>query len=133
MTKAGSTVLVVSQVVLVTIGVGADGWRDVRPRKREVPRGFAVGDSEEGAFRTAFLRTLNACGLHGLQLVTSDTQEGQASMPRSPPSRRRQLPTISRQHWLLRPPLGEYRGADELRACGDKSSGREGDVTLVEA
>jgi hypothetical protein len=48
--------------------VAADGHREVL--------GFAVGDSEDGAFWTAFLRTLKARGLHGVQLVISDAHEG---------------------------------------------------------
>jgi transposase-like protein len=59
---------VVSQAVVVATGVAADGHREVL--------GFAVGDSEDGAFWTAFLRTLKARGLHGVQLVISDAHEG---------------------------------------------------------
>jgi transposase-like protein len=55
---------VVSQAVVVATGVRADGWREVL--------GFAVGDSEDGAFWTAFLRSLKARGLGGIQLVISD-------------------------------------------------------------
>ena len=46
----------------------ADGWREVL--------GFAVGDSEDGAFWTAFLRSLKARGLGGVQLVISDAHTG---------------------------------------------------------
>src|SRR4051812_29329282 len=46
---------VVSQAIVVATGVRADGWREVL--------GFAVGDSEDGAFWTAFLRSLKARGL----------------------------------------------------------------------
>src|SRR3712207_8269231 len=46
----------------------SDGHRAVR--------GFAVGDSEDGAFWTAFLRTLKARGLAGTQLVISDAHAG---------------------------------------------------------
>ena len=59
---------VVSQAVVVATGVAADGRREVL--------GFAVGDSEDGAFWTGFLRTLKARGLHGVQLVISDAHEG---------------------------------------------------------
>src|SRR5579884_561253 len=59
---------VVSQAVVVATGVAADGRREVL--------GFAVGDSEDGAFWTAFLRTLKARGLHGVQLVISDAHQG---------------------------------------------------------
>jgi putative transposase len=59
---------VVSQAVVVATGVRADGWREVL--------GFAVGDSEDGAFWTAFLRSLKARGLAGVQLVISDAHTG---------------------------------------------------------
>lgn len=59
---------VVSQAVVIATGVRADGHREVL--------GFDVGDSEDGAFWTAFLRSLKARGLHGVQLVVSDAHEG---------------------------------------------------------
>jgi putative transposase len=59
---------VVSQAVVIATGVAADGRREVL--------GFAVGDSEDGAFWTAFLRSLKARGLGGVQLVISDAHEG---------------------------------------------------------
>src|SRR6266540_5131022 len=59
---------VVSQAVVVATGVAADGRREVL--------GFDVGDSEDGAFWTAFLRSLRARGLHGVQLVISDAHQG---------------------------------------------------------
>ena len=59
---------VVSQAVVVATGVRGDGWREVL--------GFAVGDSEDGAFWTAFLRSLKARGLGGVQLVISDAHIG---------------------------------------------------------
>src|SRR4030095_11482767 len=59
---------VVSQAVVVATGVRADGHREVLR--------FDVGDSEDGAFWTAFLRSLKARGLHGVQLVISDAHEG---------------------------------------------------------
>ena len=46
----------------------ADGRREVL--------GFDVGDSEDGAFWTAFLRSLKARGLAGVQLVISDAHAG---------------------------------------------------------
>lgn len=45
---------VVSQAIVVATGVAGDGHREVL--------GFAVGDSEDGAFWTAFLRSLKAGG-----------------------------------------------------------------------
>jgi putative transposase len=59
---------VVSQAVVIATGVTADGHREVL--------GFAVGDSEDGAFWTQFLRSLKARGLGGVQLVISDAHEG---------------------------------------------------------
>jgi transposase-like protein len=59
---------VVSQAVIVATGVAADGRREVL--------GFDVGDSEDGAFWTAFLRGLKTRGLAGVQLVISDAHAG---------------------------------------------------------
>ncbi len=59
---------VVSQAVVLATGVAADGHREVL--------GFDVGDSEDGAFWTAFLRSLRARGLSGVQLVISDAHAG---------------------------------------------------------
>src|SRR3954452_9789526 len=59
---------VVSQAVVIATGVAADGHREVL--------GFDVGDSEDGAFWTAFLRALKARRLGGVQLVISDAHLG---------------------------------------------------------
>jgi transposase-like protein len=59
---------VVAQAVVVATGVCGDGRREVL--------GFAVGDSEDGAFWTAFLRSLRARGLGGVQLVIADAHLG---------------------------------------------------------
>jgi putative transposase len=59
---------VVSQAVVIATGVAADGRREVL--------GFDVGDSEDGAFWTAFLRSLKTRGLHGVALVISDAHAG---------------------------------------------------------
>jgi putative transposase len=48
---------VVSQAVVIATGVAADGRREVL--------GFEVGDSENGPFWTAFLRSLKSRGLSG--------------------------------------------------------------------
>jgi putative transposase len=50
---------VVSRAVVIATGVTADGGREVL--------GLDVGDSEDGAFWTAFLRSLKARGLAGVQ------------------------------------------------------------------
>lgn len=57
-----------SQAVVIATGVSADGRREVL--------GFDVGDSEDGAFWTSFLRSLKARGLRGVHLVISDAHEG---------------------------------------------------------
>jgi putative transposase len=59
---------VVSQAVVIATGVAADGRREVL--------GFDVGDSEDGAFWTAFLRSLKGRGLGGVQLVIADAHLG---------------------------------------------------------
>lgn len=59
---------VVSRAVVVATGVSMDGHREVL--------GCAVGDSENGAFWTEFLRSLRARGLSGVRLVISDQHLG---------------------------------------------------------
>src|SRR3989442_574090 len=59
---------VVSRAVVVATGVTAQGDREVL--------GVDVGDSEDGAFWTGFLRSLRARGLAGVQLVISDHHLG---------------------------------------------------------
>jgi transposase-like protein len=59
---------VVSRAVVVATGVSMDGHREVL--------GCAVGDSEDGAFWTEFLRPLRARGLSGVRLVISDQHLG---------------------------------------------------------
>jgi putative transposase len=59
---------VVSRAVVVATGVTATGDREVL--------GVEVGDSEDGAFWTAFLKGLRARGLAGVQLVISDHHLG---------------------------------------------------------
>jgi putative transposase len=53
---------------VIATGVCGDGRREVL--------GFAVGDSKDGAFWTAFLRSLRARGLAGVQLVIADAHLG---------------------------------------------------------
>ncbi len=59
---------VVSQAVVVAVGVAADG--------RRVVLGFDVGDSENEEFWTSFLRSLRTRGLDGTRLVISDAHAG---------------------------------------------------------
>jgi len=66
--KAHEGAKVVSKAIVIATGVARTGDREVL--------GLAVGDSEDGAFWTAFLRSLRARGLGGVQLVISDAHEG---------------------------------------------------------
>jgi transposase-like protein len=66
--KAHEGAQVVSKAIVIATGVRRDGEREVL--------GLAVGDSEEGAFWTAFLRSLRSRGLSGVRLVISDAHEG---------------------------------------------------------
>ena len=66
--KAHQGASVVSKAIVVATGVTEQGEREVL--------GLAVGDSEDGAFWTAFLRSLRARGLAGVRLVISDAHEG---------------------------------------------------------
>ena len=59
---------IVSQAVVVAVGVAADGRREVL--------GFDVGDTENESFWTGFLRSLKARGLDGVALVMSDAHSG---------------------------------------------------------
>ena len=59
---------IVSQAIVVAVGVAADGRREVL--------GFDVGDSENEGFWTAFLRSLKTRGLNGVKLVMSDAHTG---------------------------------------------------------
>jgi Transposase, Mutator family len=56
------------RAVVVATGVSMDGHREVL--------GCAIGDSEDGVFWTAFLRSLRARGLSGVRLVISDQHLG---------------------------------------------------------
>jgi putative transposase len=66
--KAHEGPRVVSKAIVIATGVARTGDREVL--------GLAVGDSEDGAFWTAFLRSLRARGLSGVKLVISDAHEG---------------------------------------------------------
>jgi putative transposase len=67
--KARQDGRVVSVAVVIAVGVkGETGEREVL--------GLDVGPSEDGAFWSAFLRSLVARGLSGVRLVTSDIHRG---------------------------------------------------------
>jgi putative transposase len=66
--KARAGGRIVSKAVIVATGVSRNGDREVL--------GVEVGDSEDGAFWIAFLRSLRARKLHGVQLVISDAHTG---------------------------------------------------------
>jgi putative transposase len=59
---------IVSQAVVIATGISTDGRREVL--------GFQVGDSEDTAFWTEFLRSLRQRGLSGVKLVISDAHAG---------------------------------------------------------
>ena len=59
---------IVNVCVVVATGVNAEGQREIL--------GMDVGASEDGAFWLAFLRSLTARGLSGVELVTSDAHQG---------------------------------------------------------
>ncbi len=59
---------IVNMAVVIAIGVRESGERDILA--------VDVGASEESAFWTAFLRSLVARGLKGVQLVISDAHQG---------------------------------------------------------
>jgi putative transposase len=69
--KARTGGRIVSKAIVVATGVTRSGDREVL--------GASVGDSEDGAFWLAFLRSLRARGLAGVQLVISDAHEGLVS------------------------------------------------------
>ena len=114
---------VVSQAVVVATGVAAGGHREVL--------GFDAGDSEDGAFQAAFLRSLRARGLAGVQLVISDARAGLKAAialvllgaawqrrrvhscatcwPRSPRARRKWSPPLSALPWAGSGRRGGYR------------------------
>ena len=58
---------IVNVCVVVATGVNAEGQREIL--------GMDVGASEDGAFWLAFLRSLTARGLSGVELVTSDAHQ----------------------------------------------------------
>jgi putative transposase len=66
--KARTGGRIVSKAVIVATGVSRNGDREVL--------GVEVGDSEDGAFWIAFLRSLRARKLRGVQLVISDAHTG---------------------------------------------------------
>jgi transposase-like protein len=59
---------VISRAVIVAVGITASGQREVL--------GIEVGDSEDEAFWTAFLRRLKERGLTGVRLAISDAHAG---------------------------------------------------------
>ena len=59
---------IVNVSVVVATGVNSQGQREIL--------GMDVGSSEDGAFWLAFLRSLNARGLSGVELVISDAHQG---------------------------------------------------------
>ena len=71
----------VQTAIVVATGVNEHGEREVL--------GLAVGDSEDGAFWTAFLRSLDRGALAGVRLVITDAHEGlKGAVARGAPRRR---------------------------------------------
>jgi transposase-like protein len=66
--KAHEGASVVAKAIVIATGVTEHGHQEVL--------GLAVGDSEDGAFWTAFLRSLRARGLSGVRVVISDAHRG---------------------------------------------------------
>ena len=66
--KVRETGRIVNVSVVVATAVNAEGPREIL--------GMDVGTSEDGAFWLAFLRSLNARGLNGVELVISDAHHG---------------------------------------------------------
>ena len=74
---------VVSQAIVVAIGVAADGTRQVL--------GFDVGDAESEPFWTAFFRSLKARGLGGVAAPRRLRHAGPDRLRGSPSDRQRPL------------------------------------------
>jgi ketosteroid isomerase-like protein len=109
--KAHEGPQVVSKAVVIATGVRADGHREVL--------GLAVGDSEDGAFWTSFLRGLRARGLGGVRLVISDAHEGLRQSIGA--VRREAEPVVA----ALAPP-GCGRSARHGRGCAHPAESAEG-------
>ena len=78
--KVRATGRVVAKAVIIATGVTASGDREVL--------GTAVGDSEDEAFWTDFVRSLRRRGLTGVLLVVSDAHQGlRNASPRPWPER----------------------------------------------
>ena len=106
---------IVNVSVVVATAVNGEGKREII--------GMDVGTSEDGAFWLAFLRSLSARGLSGVELVVSDAHQGlRGAIGRS--LRRSQLATVP--HPLhdqpahsgpqARPALGGHHGPHHLPA-----------------
>jgi hypothetical protein len=107
--KAHDGPRVVSKAIVVATGVTATGEREVL--------GLDVGDSEDGAFWTAFLRSLRSRGLSGVRLVVSDAHEGLkgaiGSILLGSAWQRSSVHTRPRDHTVPTRPGGERLGSDD--------------------
>jgi hypothetical protein len=101
-----------NQAVVIATGVAADGHREVL--------GVAVGDSEDGAFWTAFLRSLKARGLSGTQLVISDAHRAEG----------RHRGGVARRQLAAVPGAFHAQRAGP-RSAGQRRDGRRGDPHRV--
>ena len=127
---------IVNVCVVVATGVNADGQREIL--------GMDVGASEDGAFWLAFLRSLTARGLSGVELVTSDAHQGlktpsprcslgpagSAAAPTSWPTCSPECPSVPNPAW---PPRTFSHGAHHLPATvsrrGPRPIGPSGGTT----
>ncbi len=67
---------VISRAVIVAVGITASGQREVLGNSFGEGFAYEVGDSEDEAFWTTFLRHLRKRGLAGVQLLISDAHAG---------------------------------------------------------
>ena len=98
---------------LIAVGVNADGHRELL--------GIDVATAEDGAGWLAFLRSLTARGLSGVQLVVSDAHTGLVAAIGAV------LPGATRAHRRARRPGRRFRHA---RDCPKDGSGTKAVVTL---
>jgi len=115
-----------SQAVMVAIGIGWDGRRQVL--------GIEVAHRESGPSWTAFLKDLKDRGLHGVELVVSDDHDGLTKAIRE---------TLTGSHWqrcyvhFLRnaldhlPRKGDQECLQELRWMYDRRSIKEAKSDLA--
>ena len=114
---------IVNVSVVVATAVNGEGKREII--------GMDVGTSEDGAFWLAFLRSLSARGLSGVELVVSESS-GTSAAP-SPQLRRSQLATVPHPLPVLSGP--QARGVATMvrtiyqQPSPDEVHARQGDLS----